>query len=79
MSEQKSLGCMNSWGKPPVEYTHHMENCGTEYEYKHMLGPGNFEMRKARRYPVQSATLGRCYTRYECSQCKCNWTVDSSD
>jgi hypothetical protein len=79
MSEQKSLGCMNSWNGKPIAYIQHEENCGTEYEYKHMLGPGNFEMRKARRYPVQSATLGRCYTRYECSQCKCNWTVDSSD
>jgi hypothetical protein len=79
MSEQKSLGCMNSWGKPPVEYTHHMENCATEYEYKCMLGPGKFEMRKGNRYPMQSKTLRPCYTRYECEKCKCNWTVDSSD
>jgi len=79
MNEQINLGCMNSWNEPPAQYVSHKANCGTEYEYKHMLDRDKFEIRKARRYPVQSATLGRCYTRYECSQCKCNWTVDSSD
>lgn len=74
MSEQKSLGCMNGWNTEPIEYIQHMETCGTEYFFK-----GKSEMRKARRYPVKRITLGRCYDRYECSQCKCNWTVDSSD
>ena len=79
MSEHKNLGCMNGWNGKPIAYIQHEENCGTEYEYKYMLGAGRFEMRKARQYPIQSAKLGRCYNRYECGQCKCNWTVDSSD
>ena len=79
MSEQKNLGCMNGWNTEPIEYIQHLENCGTEYEYEYFFSVGKSEMRKARRYPVKRITLGRCYNRYECSQCKCNWTVDSSD
>ena len=84
----KNLGTANGWALTgtPVEYTRHLDECGTEYEtticYMEYPDEGGCIKRQRqevrRKYDMTVTRKGNCYHNHTCNECGISYDVDSS-